>query len=208
MSDDAPLITAASNEEIRQRNEEKKLKLKEIKVKLAEKQEDVRTLAPLVEEGTKADTWRVLSICNQHAPLTDYEKARSMTSLATSLSAKILDARLALTRLRQAHPQPRLTISTATATLDTQVAQMQELDDELQGLEKRIDESKGKLKAEMGEVEQLRGVERERAAELALVGKEGGDDDPRLSGLYDWSVLSAAGGPHLDISGRAGYKRH
>jgi len=60
VSDDAPLITAASNEEIRLRNEEKKRKLKEIKVKLAEKQEDVRTLAPLVEEGTKADAWRIL----------------------------------------------------------------------------------------------------------------------------------------------------
>ena len=122
-----------------------------------------------------------------------------MTSLATSLSAKILDAKLALTRLRQAHPHPRLTVSTATATLDTQVSQMQELDDELQGLEKQIEESKGKLKTGMGEVERLRGVERERAAELALVGKEGGDDDPRLGGLYDWSVLSIAhtlGGPH------------
>ena len=147
---------------------------------------------------------------DQHASIIDYEKARSMTSLATSLSAKILDAKLALTRLRQAHPHPRLTVSTATATLDTQVSQMQELDDELQGLEKQIEESKGKLKTGMGEVERLRGVERERAAELALVGKEGGDDDPRLGGLYDWSVLSIAhtlGGPQ-GLTARAGYKRH
>ncbi|KAL4064871.1 hypothetical protein V8B97DRAFT_2025896 [Scleroderma yunnanense] len=166
VSDDAPLITAASNEDIRLRNEEKKRRLKETKVKLAEKQEDVRTLAPLVEQ--------------------DYEKARSLTSLATSLSAKILDAKLALTRLRQAHPHPRLTVSTATATLDTQIAQMQALDGELQTLEKRIEESKGKLKAGMGEVERLRVVERERTAELGLAGKEGRDDDPRLGGLYDW----------------------
>ena len=51
MSDDAPLITASSNEELRLRNEEKKLALKEAKAKLAEQQEDIRTLAPLVEEG-------------------------------------------------------------------------------------------------------------------------------------------------------------
>ncbi|KAG6335230.1 hypothetical protein ID866_3856 [Astraeus odoratus] len=168
VSDDAPLITASSNEEIRLRNEEKKRKLKEMKEKLAEKQEDGRALT----------SW-----CSCY---TDYQKARALTSHAASLSAKILDARLALTRLRQAHPHPRLTIATATATLDEQVAQMQELDDELQGLEKRIEESKGKLKAEMGDVERLRGVERERVAELAVIGKEGGDDDPRLGGLYDW----------------------
>lgn len=69
VSDDAPLITAASNEEIRQRNEEKKRNLKEIKVKLAEKQEDVRTLAPLVEEGTKADSMEgplSASVTNMH----------------------------------------------------------------------------------------------------------------------------------------------
>ncbi|KAI5996161.1 hypothetical protein EDD15DRAFT_2250757 [Pisolithus albus] len=140
VSDDAPLITAASNEQIRLRNEEKKRNLKEEKLKLLEKQQDVRTLAPLVEE--------------------DYQKARSLTSLGTSLSAKILDAKLALTRLRQAHPQPRLTIATATATLDEQ--------------------------AEMREVERLRAVEKEGIAELEHVGKEGGDEDPRLSKLYDW----------------------
>lgn len=172
VSDDAPLITAASNEQIRLRNEEKKRKLKEAKMKLLEKQQDVRTLAPLVEE--------------------DYQKARSLTSLGTSLSAKILDAKLALTRLRQAHPQPRLTIATATATLDEQVTQMQALDDELQGLEKGIDESKGKIKAGMREVERLRGVEKERIAELELVGKECGDEDPGLGKFYDWLQVGLA----------------
>ncbi|KIK21320.1 hypothetical protein PISMIDRAFT_681553 [Pisolithus microcarpus 441] len=166
VSDDAPLITAASNEQIRLRNEEKKRNLKEEKLKLLEKQQDVRTLAPLVEE--------------------DYQKARSLTSLGTSLSAKILDAKLALTRLRQAHPQPRLTIATATATLDEQVIQMQALDDELQSSEKQMEETKQKIKAEMREVERLRAVEKEGIAELEHVGKEGGDEDPRLGKLYDW----------------------
>ncbi|KAF8137532.1 hypothetical protein EV363DRAFT_1395066 [Boletus edulis] len=129
VSDDAPLITASSNEELRLRNEEKKRVLKEAKAALGERQEDIRTLAPLVEE--------------------DYRKARSSTSLATTLSAQILDARLALTRLRQAHPHPRLTIATATSTLDDQVEQMQKMEDELQRLNSRMADRKERLKREM-----------------------------------------------------------
>lgn len=53
--DDAPLITAATNEELRQGNALKKEKLKEAKGKLAQKQEDTRTLAPLVEQGVLAN---------------------------------------------------------------------------------------------------------------------------------------------------------
>ncbi|KAG6377415.1 hypothetical protein JVT61DRAFT_15215 [Boletus reticuloceps] len=131
VSDDAPLITASSNEELRLRNEEKKRVLKEAKAALGERQEDIRTLAPLVEE--------------------DYRKARSSTSLATTLSAQILDARLALTRLRQAHPHPRLTIASATSTLDDQVEQMQKMEDELQRLNSRMADRKERLKREMAE---------------------------------------------------------
>lgn len=63
---------------------------------------------------------------------------------------------------------------------------MQELNDELQGLEEQIEASKTNLKAEMKEIERLRGVEKERAAEVRPAGKEDGGDDPRLGGLYDW----------------------
>ncbi|KAF8438053.1 hypothetical protein L210DRAFT_853664 [Boletus edulis BED1] len=172
VSDDAPLITASSNEELRLRNEEKKRVLKEAKAALGERQEDIRTLAPLVEEA-------------------DYRKARSSTSLATTLSAQILDARLALTRLRQAHPHPRLTIATATSTLDDQVEQMQKMEDELQRLNSRMAERKERLKREMTEMERMRSIEKERLAELKLMGKEAGEEeDPRVGGLYDWFVSS------------------
>ncbi|KAF8843831.1 hypothetical protein BDN67DRAFT_896268 [Paxillus ammoniavirescens] len=172
VSDDAPLITASSNEEIRVRNEEKKLVLKEAKLRLSGRQEDVRTLAPLVEEG-------------------DYQKARSLTTLATTLSAQILDARLALTRLRQAHPHPRLTVASATLTLDGQVEQMQKMEDELQGLNSQIGGAKEQLKTQMAELERLRGVERERIVEFGLVGKESGEEeDPRVGSLYDWFLAS------------------
>lgn len=49
--DDAPLITAATNEELRINNELKKEKLKAAKAKLTQKHQDIRTLAPLVEQG-------------------------------------------------------------------------------------------------------------------------------------------------------------
>ncbi|KIK97193.1 hypothetical protein PAXRUDRAFT_31920 [Paxillus rubicundulus Ve08.2h10] len=172
VSDDAPLITASSNEEIRLRNEEKKRVLKEAKIMLSGRQEDVRTLAPLIEEG-------------------DYQKARSLTTLATTLSAQILDARLALTRLRQAHPHPRLTVPSATFTLDGQVEQMQKMEDKLQGLNNRMRGAKEQLKTQMAELERLRSIERERVAELGLVGKESGEEeDPRVGNLYDWFLAS------------------
>lgn len=49
--DDAPLITATTNEELRTSNELKKEKLKAAKDQLAQKHQDIRTLAPLVEQG-------------------------------------------------------------------------------------------------------------------------------------------------------------
>lgn len=64
---------------------------------------------------------------------------------------------------------------------------MQKMEDELQGLNSRIGETKERVKAEMAELEQLRSVEKERLAELELVGKEAGEEeDPRVGGLYDW----------------------
>ena len=71
--------------------------------------------------------------------------------------------------------------------LDEQVEQMQKMEDELQGLNSRIGETKERVKVEMAELEQLRSVEKERLAELELVGKEAGEEeDPRVGGLYDW----------------------
>ena len=184
MSDDAPLITASSNEELRLRNEEKKRALKTAKATLEERQEDIRTLGPLVEEGWWMPMVFVRGLLTCRA---DYQKARSSTSLATTLSAQILDARLALTRLRQAHPHPRLTIASATTTLDGQVEQMQKMEDELQGLNTQISEMKERLKGEMAELDRLRSIEKERVAELELMGKEAGEeDDPRLGELYSW----------------------
>lgn len=49
--DDAPLITAAANEELHARNLAKKDALRAAKERLAGKQGDVRALAPLVEQG-------------------------------------------------------------------------------------------------------------------------------------------------------------
>lgn len=51
VSDDAPSITAADNKELQSSNEGKKRELKEKKLRLAEVQNNIRTLAPLVEQG-------------------------------------------------------------------------------------------------------------------------------------------------------------
>lgn len=52
MSEEGPAISAADNEELKAKNEEKKKALRVVKDKLSEKQKDIRDLAPLVEEGS------------------------------------------------------------------------------------------------------------------------------------------------------------
>jgi phosphatidate phosphatase APP1 len=49
--DDAPIVTAEQNKELAAINQEKKATLKAAKEKLAEMQNNIRTLAPMVEEG-------------------------------------------------------------------------------------------------------------------------------------------------------------
>lgn len=126
-------------------------------------------------------------LCPRSHPVVDYNKARSLTHEAADLASKILDARLMLTRLRQAHPHPRLTIPAANAQLDAQVAEMQELDDELQALNGQVDDVKERVKAGARDVERLR-VERADAEKTAKAAQEEVQDG-RVIGLYDWSVL-------------------
>ncbi|KAI0640798.1 hypothetical protein C8Q79DRAFT_995022 [Trametes meyenii] len=170
VSDEAPNINAEDNELLRIDNERKKETLSAAKARLAEKYGDVRTLAPLVEQ--------------------DYARARALTQEAAALASKILDARLTLTRLRQAHPHPRLTIPAANAQLDAQVEEMQELDDELQSVNGRVDEVKDRVKAGAREVERLR-VERADLEKTVKAGKEE-IQDGRVVGLYDWYTASLA----------------
>lgn len=115
----------------------------------------------------------------------DYKKAQSLTLQASTLSQKILDARLSLTRLRQAHPHPRLTITTANQQLDGQVEEMQALDTELADVNENIAAVREKIKVGTGEVERLRVVRAE--VEKALeVGAGERVEDERVAGLYDW----------------------
>ncbi|KAK7685197.1 hypothetical protein QCA50_011560 [Cerrena zonata] len=164
VSDDAPDIKAADNEKLRQANEKKKEVLKEAKLKLAETQENVQKLAPLVEE--------------------DYVKARALTKEAATLAQQILDAKLQLSRLRQIHPQPRLTIAAATAQADAQDEKMQSLDEELQVMNENVEEVKGRVKEGAKYVERLR---MERAeAEKQVKACKNEVEDGRVMGLYDW----------------------
>lgn len=123
-----------------------------------------------------------------HAP-SDYNKARALSQEAAALKSKILDARLTLTRLRQAHPHPRLTIPAANAQLDAQVEEMQALDDELQQVNAQVDTVKEQVKAGAREVERLR-VERADLEKTVSAGQKEVQDG-RVVGLYDWCVALA-----------------
>jgi chromosome segregation ATPase len=120
----------------------------------------------------------------------DYNRAQTSTAHATDVAQKILDARLALTRLRQTYPQPRLTVPVATATLEEQIVTMQNLDDQMQELNKRVSSVKEKLRDAKAQVELARTERAEVEKAAALSTEQLGDDDTRLLPLYDWSVWS------------------
>ncbi|KII94143.1 hypothetical protein PLICRDRAFT_50127 [Plicaturopsis crispa FD-325 SS-3] len=168
--DDAPVITSAINEALRADNEFKKERLRAKKAALADKHRDIRTLAPLV--------------------LQDYTKGKSLTSEAASLAQGILDARLAITRLRQAHPAPRLTEPAALATLDAQVAHMQTLDAQIARATADVAGVKEKVQDAARACERLR-VERGVVEEEVRRAK-GEREDGRVAELYDWYTSSLA----------------
>ncbi|KAH6906673.1 hypothetical protein BKA70DRAFT_395481 [Coprinopsis sp. MPI-PUGE-AT-0042] len=166
--DDAPIVTPEDNRLLAVSNEAKKAKLKVAKDALTEVQSNIRTLAPMVEE--------------------DYIRVKQATERANLLAQKILDARLALMRLRQAHPHPRLTIPMADQKLADQVTEMQDLSDEVEAKKKEVKTVKEKVKVGALEVEKLRiqQAESERAVESLNLE----DDDNRLVPLYDWYTAS------------------
>lgn len=106
------------------------------------------------------------------------------------LAQKIIDARLALTRLRQTHPHPRLTVATADQKLADQVTEMQELSDQVEVVRKQTQAAKEELKTGNVEMENARAERAE--AEKLVKNANVGEDDPRIAPLYDWCVPISA----------------
>lgn len=187
MSEEGPAISVADNEELKAKNEEKKMALRDVKDKLSEKQKDIRDLAPLVEEGLVPCSFSLSRTILIDKPLSsDYEKAKAVIAEISSLSQQILDARLALTRSKQRHPEPRLTVSSALAQLDSQVVKMQESADELQAVNSKVSAVKEDIKERSRQLE----VSRSQRAELEKIRSSKVDEveDPRYAGLCDWCV--------------------
>ncbi|KAG7448442.1 uncharacterized protein BT62DRAFT_985785 [Guyanagaster necrorhizus] len=163
--DDAPIVTAEDNRNMKVLNDQRKEKLKSAKKRLAEVQQEIRVLAPSVE--------------------TDFNRVKEASSQAVDLSKRIIDARLALTRLRQTYPQPRLTVQSADQKLATQIVEMQELTDEIEEVTNNVKEVKGKVKGGALEVENLRmqRAEVEKSVKVDV-------DDGKWLPLYDWFTAS------------------
>ncbi|KAJ7101624.1 hypothetical protein C8R43DRAFT_907234 [Mycena crocata] len=168
--DDAAIVTAEDNKALSIVCDEKKEKLRVAKVGLAEVRTNIRTLAPLVEQ--------------------DYVKLKESAAKAALLTQKIIDARLALTRLRHSHPQPRLTIPAAEQRLEDQVTEMQVLTEDIEQASKQVQSVKGAVKSGTQEVETLKAerAEAEKAVKAARVP----EDDARLVPLYDHHMASLA----------------
>lgn len=117
----------------------------------------------------------------------DYRRVEDAATEAAALAQKIIDARLALTRLRQTHPHPRLTIPLADEKLMDQVTEMQTLNDEVESVNQQVQAVKDGVKRGALELESLR-VERtevEKPVKLSRID----ENDKRLAPLYDWCVV-------------------
>ncbi|KAI0319857.1 hypothetical protein OF83DRAFT_1108171 [Amylostereum chailletii] len=170
VNDEAPMTTPEDLINLQASNVQKKETLKAAKLKLAEKYQDIRGLAPLVEH--------------------DYQKAKTLTDEAVALTKSILDARLAIARLRQSHPHPRMTVSAAEEHLASQIEEMQAVEDEIQAGNDRVARVKSAVKEAAKEVERLRVARADSDRELKA--HRADMDDPRVATLYDWYTASLA----------------
>ncbi|KIY52905.1 hypothetical protein FISHEDRAFT_27980, partial [Fistulina hepatica ATCC 64428] len=91
--DDAPIFTHEDNEILREANLEKKEKLRAAKRRMEEMHQRLR------ESAARVDA--------------DFQRARAAKERNQTLKREIMNTKITLARLRQAHPQPRLTIATA-----------------------------------------------------------------------------------------------
>ncbi|KAH8106541.1 hypothetical protein DFH11DRAFT_1236219 [Phellopilus nigrolimitatus] len=170
VDDDSEIITVDDNEALRRSNELKKARLKDAKDRLSVRNKEVEELAFDVESK--------------------YRSAQSLTEEFGSLTSQILDARLALSRLRTAHPLPRLSVASANATLELQTEQMASLDANLSENVSQVENVKVKVQDAARDVERLR-VER-AAKEEEVRQTKAEEEDERVVGLYDWYTASLA----------------
>ncbi|KAI0254620.1 hypothetical protein BJV78DRAFT_1185694 [Lactifluus subvellereus] len=170
VNDEAPMVTAETNADLQAINLVKKDKLKAAKSRLAERHSDIRNLAPLVEHK--------------------YLKVKGLAAEAVARTQGILDVRLATTRLRQAHPAPRLTIPIAEERLSSQISDMQMLEDELQSINGKVAHVKDALKEGTVEMDIMRSEKAELEKKVAAHKIEA--DDGRAVDLCDWYTSSLA----------------
>jgi len=183
VNDEAPMVTVDTNVDLQAANSIKKDKLKSAKTRLAERHSDIRNLAPLVEHGEV----QFHSDSHNLTESVDYLKAKGQTAEAVALTQSILDAKLAIMRLRGIHPSPPLTIPVAEETLSTQVADMQTLEDELQSINEKIARVKDNIKEGTVKMDRLRSEKAELEKRVPAHNVEA--DDGRAAELCDWCVL-------------------
>ncbi|KZS98224.1 hypothetical protein SISNIDRAFT_480992 [Sistotremastrum niveocremeum HHB9708] len=169
VSDTDPGIDQKTHDDLQASNRELKSKLKETKDRLAQSYQQIRQKAPRVEEAFSA--------------------LQTSSAQARKLAQEILDAQLALSRLRASYPEPRLSVAAASTKADEQVERMQEMENEVQSMQTKIGEMKEKNKTAMKQLEQLK-MERAQAEQELDSLKVEGDEDHRILGLYDWFSAS------------------
>ncbi|KAH9975365.1 hypothetical protein BGW80DRAFT_1485550 [Lactifluus volemus] len=170
VNDEAPMVTADINADLQATNLVKKARLKASKSMLSQLHSDTRNVAPLVGH--------------------DYLKAKELVAEVISRTQSILDVKLAATRLRQAHPSPRLTIPAAEEQLSSQIREMQMLEDRLQSINRKVALVKDAIKERTVKMDHLRSEKAEFEKKVAAHIVEA--DDGRAVDVCDWYTLFLA----------------
>ncbi|KZV61338.1 hypothetical protein PENSPDRAFT_643476 [Peniophora sp. CONT] len=136
VADDPPEIGDEDTEVVLEESLRTKATLKESKAALAEKYEDIRRLAPLVQD--------------------DYDKVTRAHKEASDLASRELDTRLALVRSRRDHSGPRYTVASAEEKAASQVQDMQTMELDLQRNKQRLAQYKERMKELYKEESRLR----------------------------------------------------
>jgi hypothetical protein len=171
VSDIDPEISQEVYEILHSQSIQDKASLKEAKVQLADNYRQIAEQAPETEKA--------------------YNEIKNQLAEINQLTSEILDTQLELSRLRARHPEPRLTVSKATAIADEQVQKMMAQEEEIQGVEKEICQKRDENKAAARQLEKMR-IERGKLESEYKALKVEPEEDVRISELYEWYTASLA----------------
>ncbi|TRM62300.1 hypothetical protein BD626DRAFT_548675 [Schizophyllum amplum] len=155
-SDETGTVNEEENQRLQLENEEKKARLRADKARMKEVYAAMRDASPAFQTG--------------------YERLQEQARRMRQLKENILNKQLELLRLQQTNPPPRFTEASATAKLDAQAEEMQNLNDELEYESRETEGLKERAKGCVADIERLRTERVQLETQVKQMNPEGIDE--------------------------------